>query len=164
MPSHIEDLARVDGLQTVALKGPDGTAELGTARPMTSTERLRSLRLAIYADVMRGIPPGPVRVAQYALVRPGQDPADRLARTQALVTRETWNVAMTTFDDTGMTDPATRPQLARLYAAIRHGELHGIVATSRTDFSTFHDIYEDALTDIRVRGGFLALVCDETTL
>ncbi|MEU0843930.1 hypothetical protein ABZ370_31260 [Streptomyces sp. NPDC005962] len=156
MPRSDEGLAPAADLQTAVPIG-------GTARRGSNAARLRSMRLAIYADVMRGITSPPVRVAEYALVRPGQDPADRLAQTRALVVRESWQMVMTTYDDTGMTDPATRPHLARLYAAIRRRELHGIVAASRTDITTFHDIYEDTLTRIRTCGGFLVLAHDETT-
>ncbi|MER5549537.1 hypothetical protein ABT072_45870 [Streptomyces sp. NPDC002589] len=106
----------------------------------------------------------PVRVGRYTLVEPGQDPACRLAETQAVVDRLSWQAPITTFDSTGMTDPAIRPQMARLYAAICRNEIHGIVAVSRTDISTFSCVYADTLTAIQARGGFLALARHETAI
>ncbi|GGV50411.1 hypothetical protein [Streptomyces spectabilis] len=105
-----------------------------------------------------------VRVGRYTLVDPGGDPADRLAETHTLVRRHGWQAPITTFDSTGMTDPAIRPQIARLYGAICRKEIDGIVAVSRIDISAFHSVYGDTLAAIRSRGGFLALVRSETTL
>lgn len=127
----------------------------------TQAVRLRSLRLETRSTVLRGLDT-PVRVARYALVRAGRDPADRLAQVSRLP--DGWEVALTTWDATGMTDPATRPQLARLLHAIRVGDLNGLIAPSRTDISAFPDIYEDTLRTIHACGGFLALVRDETEL
>ncbi|MEU5839761.1 hypothetical protein ABZ820_39770 [Streptomyces diacarni] len=120
------------------------------------------MRLSACMRVLNGLAPSQVRVARYALVRPGQDPAVRLAQAQAAILREDWQETTATFDDIA-TDPQIRPQFARLCGAIRRRELHGIVATSRTDISTFHGVYQDALEAVRVCGGFLALARDETT-
>ncbi|WP_145502615.1 hypothetical protein [Streptomyces sp. CFMR 7] len=100
-------------------------------------------------------------MARYALVRTGGDPADRLAQISHLPNG--WEAALSTWDATGTTDPATRPQLARLLHTIRAGDLNGITP-SRTDISSFPDIYEDTLRTIHACGGFLALVRDETEL
>ncbi|MGW1895408.1 hypothetical protein ACWCP6_34985 [Streptomyces sp. NPDC002004] len=142
------------------------TPHRSIARAQTSTIRLRALREAGRANVMRRLAAAatPVRVGRYALVETGRDASARLSQTQEVIVREGWTPVLATWDDTGMTDPTTRPQLARLYAAIRRGELHGIVAASRSDISTFHSIYEDTLTDLRALGAFLALARDETTL
>ncbi|MEU6349898.1 hypothetical protein ABZ896_11290 [Streptomyces sp. NPDC047072] len=105
-----------------------------------------------------------VRVGRYSLVVPRQDPADRLAETQAVVHRRRWTDAITTFDDTGAGDPALRPQMARLFAALDAGEIHGIVAVSQIDISPFPDIYADTLAVLRARGGFLALARSETSI
>ncbi|WP_326682033.1 hypothetical protein [Streptomyces sp. NBC_01237] len=133
-------------------------------RGRSSAAHLRALRETACSAVLRRLAGRPVLVARYALVAPGQDAADRLAQSMGVVTREGWVAVVAAYDDTGMTDPATRPHLARLCTAIRRGELHGIVAPSRTDISTFHSAYEDALDTIRTCGGFLALARDETTL
>lgn len=127
------------------------------------------LRLAREADIRRTVAGltvagTPVRVGRYALVESRQDPAARLAETQSVVHRHGWQAPITTYDSTGMTDPVARPQLARLCAEIRRGEIHGIVAASRMDISGFHSVYADALTIIRAYGGFLALARPETTV
>lgn len=105
-----------------------------------------------------------VRVGRYSLVEPHQDPADRLAETQAVTHRRRWATSITTFDDTEAGDPALRPQLARLFAALDAGEIHGIVAVSQVDISPFHDVYADTLTILRARRGFLALARNETSI
>ncbi|MFI1185881.1 hypothetical protein [Streptomyces californicus] len=127
----------------------------------TEAERLRSLRLETCSAVLRSLD-NPVRVARYALVRAGRDPADRLA--QVANHCDGWEVAITTWDTTEMTDPVTRPQFARLLHAMQAGTLHGVIAPSRTDISSFAGIYEDTLHTIRAVGGFLGLVRDETEL
>jgi hypothetical protein len=104
----------------------------------------------------------PVRVGQYTLIRPDQDPACRLTQTQNVVDWRRWEASVTTWDSTGMTDPALRPQLARLFTALCQGEIHGIVAASRSDISTFDEVYESTLAAIRARGGFLTLARSET--
>jgi hypothetical protein len=126
------------------------------------------LRTAREADVDRALERlaavgTPVRVGQYTLIEPNQDPASRLAQTQAVVARRKWEARVTTWDSTGMTDPALRPQMARLFTAIWDGQIHGIVAASRTDISTFDEVYESTLAAIRARGGFLTLARHETT-
>lgn len=105
-----------------------------------------------------------VRVARYTLVKSGQDPTDRLVETQGVINPRGWQTSITTFDSTDLTDPALRPQMARLVNAIRDGEIHGIVAVSRVDVSAFQDTYTDALAVIRAHGGFLALVRNESTI
>lgn len=105
-----------------------------------------------------------VRIGRYTLVKPGQDPADRLVQALAVVRRFGWQDTITTFDDTGVSDPAIRPQMARLYTELCRGEIHGIVAVSQVDVSTFHDVYADTLTLLRARDGFLALARSETSL
>ncbi|MEU3975165.1 hypothetical protein [Streptomyces bacillaris] len=105
-----------------------------------------------------------VRVGQYSLVKPLQDPANRLAEAQAVIHRCRWTTTITTFDDTEAGDPALRPQLARLFTALDAGEIHGIVAVSQTDISPFPDIYARTLTILRARRGFLALARNETSI
>ncbi|MFF8992500.1 hypothetical protein ACF09H_21695 [Streptomyces sp. NPDC014983] len=104
------------------------------------------------------------RVGCYSLVEPRQDPADRLAKAQAVVHRRRWTTSVTTFDSTGAGDPALRRQMARLFAALDAGEIHGIVAVSQVDISPFHDIYEHTLAVLRARSGFLALARSETSI
>lgn len=137
----------------------------GSGRPASRAARLRAMR---EADVDRALERlaaagKPVRVGQYTLIEPAQDPACRLTQTQSVVGRRRWEASVTTWDSTGMTDPALRPQLARLFTAICHGEIHGVVAASRTDISTFDEVYESTLAALRARGGFLALARSETT-
>ncbi|MFI1408907.1 hypothetical protein ACH4Y0_03065 [Streptomyces sp. NPDC020707] len=62
-----------------------------------------------------------------------------------------------------MTDPALRPQLARLFTAICHGEIHGTVAASQTNISALDEVYESALAASRARGGSLTLAHSKTT-
>jgi hypothetical protein len=143
---------------TSLLTGPD----LLAGKP-TSTAALRDLRRNACSTVLHNLAGHPFRVARYALIKPGQDPADRLSQSLSF-TGNGCQTMVTAWDDTGMTDPSTRPQLARLYDAIECGRVHGIVAPSRTDISNFNSVYEDALAAIRRRGGCLVLIRDETTL
>ncbi|HWU11132.1 MAG TPA: recombinase family protein [Streptomyces sp.] len=121
------------------------------------------LRRAQLETVLRGVA-GEKRVALYVLVGFRQDAAPRLASAQALATRRGWTVADRTFDVTGPTDPATRPQLARLLAAARRGEIHGILAASRVDISDNDREYEAMLEQIRTLGAGLALAREENVL
>ncbi|MFD4592975.1 hypothetical protein [Streptomyces rubiginosohelvolus] len=105
-----------------------------------------------------------VRVGQYSLVGPRQNPADRLADAQAVIHRRRWTTTITTFDDAEAGDPALRPQLARLFTALDAGEIHGIVAVHQTDISPFPDIYACTLTILRARRGFLALARNESSI
>ncbi|MFF7400658.1 hypothetical protein [Streptomyces murinus] len=105
-----------------------------------------------------------VRVARYSLVEPGQDPTVRLAQTQAVVCRRHWATSIVTFDRTGDGDPALRPQLGRLVAALDTGEIHGIVAVSRIDISPFDEHYARTLAVLCARRGFLALARSETSI
>ncbi|MEU1076227.1 MULTISPECIES: recombinase family protein [unclassified Streptomyces] len=121
------------------------------------------LRRAQLEWVLRGVA-GEKRIALYVLVGSRQDPAPRLADAQALATRRGWTVADRTFDVTGPTDPATRPQLARLLAAARRREIHGILAASRVDISDDDREYEAMLDQIRTLGAGLALAREENVL
>jgi hypothetical protein len=132
---------------------PSGTAAIARA--------LRSLREACFTAVTADIDE-PYRVALYVLVDPGGDPADRFAVAQAQAIRSGTEITHRLCDSTGMTDPFTRPGLARAYAAIRRGEIHGIVAASRTDISTFDQPYEQELRRLRAMAGFLLLAHNET--
>lgn len=109
----------------------------GSGRPAGRAARLRAMR---EADVDRALErlaaaDTPVRVGQYTLIEPDQDPACRLAQIQNAVGRRRWEARVTVWDSTGMTDPALRPQLAHLFTARCQGEIHGIVAASRTDLA-----------------------------
>jgi hypothetical protein len=106
----------------------------------------------------------PVRVGRYTLVGPHQNPADRLAQTRAVVLRHGWQDIVTAVDTTGMSDPAIRPQMARLCTALCRGEIDGIVAVSQVDVSAYPDVYAHTLATVRARGGFLALAHSETSL
>lgn len=130
-----------------------GTSEAG--------RRLRALRHEYLSAVTAGIE-APFRVALYVLVEPGGDPAHRLAMAQAQAARERWEITYRVCDSTGMTDPFTRPGLARARMAIRRREIDGIVAASRTDISPFDRLYEQELRRLRALPGFLALAHDET--
>lgn len=105
-----------------------------------------------------------VQVGRYSLVEPRQDPADCLAEAQAVIHRRHWTTAITTFDTTEVDAPALRPQLARLFAALDAGEIHGIVAVSQVDISPFPDTYAHTLSILRARRGFLALARSETSI
>ncbi|MFJ4741184.1 hypothetical protein [Streptomyces sp. NPDC088775] len=124
---------------------------------------LKVLRRTHLETALQGVA-GEKRFALYALVGPRQDPAPRLAAAQALATQRGWTVAERAVDLTGPTDPATRPQLARLLAAARRGEIHGIIAASRVDISNDDEEYEAMLARIRVAGAALALTREETAL
>ncbi|WP_434598491.1 hypothetical protein [Streptomyces sp. A5-4] len=54
--------------------------------------------------------------------------------------------------------------MARAYAALRHGEIHGLVAASRVDNSSCDATYEQELRRLRAVGGFLHLALDATRL
>ncbi|MFK0142689.1 hypothetical protein [Streptomyces murinus] len=132
----------------------------------TSAAELRAMR---EADLDRALARcartgAAVRVARYSLVEPGQDPTVRLAQTQVVVCRRHWTTAIVTFDRTGDGDPALRPQLGRLVAALDTGEIHGIVALSRVDISPFDESYARTLAVLRARRGFLALARSETSI
>lgn len=129
----------------------------------TTASRLGLLRRAQLETVLRGVA-GEKRIALYVLVGSRQDPAPRLASAQALATRQGWTVSDRTFDATGPTDPATRPQLARLLAAARRREIHGILAASRIDISDNDREYEAMLEHIRTLGAGLALAREENVL
>ncbi|MGW3930872.1 hypothetical protein ACWECC_22635 [Streptomyces microflavus] len=105
-----------------------------------------------------------VLVGRYSLVGPRQDPAGRLAEAQAVIHRRRWTTSITTFDTTEGHAQALRPQLARLFAALDAGEIHGIVAVSQADISPFPDTYAHTLTVLRARRGFLALARNETSI
>lgn len=128
-----------------------------------AASRLGLLRRAQLETVLRR-ESGEKRIALYVLVGSRQDPAPRLAAAQALATRLGWTVADRTFDVTGPTDPATRPQLARLLAAARRREIHGILAASRVDISDDDKEYEAMLEHIRTLGAGLALAREENVL
>lgn len=137
----------------------------GSSRPASHAARLRAMREADVARALERLAATDttVCVGQYTLIEPDQDPACRLTQTQNVVGRRRWEARVTTWDSTGMTDPALRPQLSRLFTAICDGEIHGIVAASRTDISTFDKVYESTLASIRARGGFLTLARSETS-
>ncbi|MFJ4880352.1 hypothetical protein ACIP93_34780 [Streptomyces sp. NPDC088745] len=128
-----------------------------------AASRLGLLRHAQLEKALRGVE-GEKRIALYVLVDSRQDPAPRLASAQALATRQGWTVADRTFDVTGPTNPATRPQLARLLAAARRQEIHGILAASRVDISDDDKEYEAMLEHIRTLGAGLALAREENIL
>ncbi len=132
-------------------------------RPRTVPSHLGGLRRTQLETVLQGVA-GETRVALYVLAGPRQDPAPRLATAQALATRHGWTVADRTFDDTGQTDPATRPQLARLLARARRREIHGILAASRVDISDNDREYEAMLDQILAAGATLALAREENVL
>ncbi|MEU7205493.1 hypothetical protein [Streptomyces sp. NPDC045470] len=135
---------------------------LAAARGHSGARRLWCLRQLQADAFLDGREPGSVRVAPYALIRPGQDPAARLAQARAVIVRAGWQAVTPAVDTTGPTDPATRPELERLFAAVARGELDGLVAASRTDISPYDAPYEAALRRLRDCGGFLALALDET--
>ncbi|MFB7597611.1 hypothetical protein [Streptomyces sp. NPDC056160] len=105
-----------------------------------------------------------IRVGRYALVGHSGDPAVRLLQTQTVINRMGWESPLATYDSTGMSDPLLRPELASLLGRIRRGEIHGIVAASPTDITTFRRSYLGFLDAVRACGGFLALLRDETAL
>ncbi|MCL7493067.1 hypothetical protein M8I34_16810 [Streptomyces sp. MCA2] len=94
-----------------------------------------------------------------------QDPALRLAVARGVALRAGWLLERApAVDITGMTDPFTRPQLARLLDALDRDRIDGIAAMSRTDFSDRNGDYEDVLRRIHARRGFLALATTETDI
>ncbi|MER0483219.1 hypothetical protein ABR737_33615 [Streptomyces sp. Edi2] len=132
-------------------------------RPQRSNAELQALRMARFASATSRTPRP--RVGIYALVNAGQDPAPRLAMARALVTQHDWLPDdAAAVDSTGMTDPATRPQLARLLAALARGDIDGMVAASKADFTHLNDYYEDVLHQVHACGGFLALATPETSI
>lgn len=139
------------------------TAAPALPRPRAAQSHLGALRRTQLETVLRDVA-GETRFALYVLVGPRQDPAPRLAAAQALATRHGWTVADRTFDLTGPTHPATRPQLARLLGAARRREIHGILAASRIDISDDDREYEAMLAQIRDAGAALALAREENVL
>jgi hypothetical protein len=130
-------------------------------RTHLSDAELQAMRLA-HLTAATNRTPRP-RVGIYTMVERGQDPAPRLAIVRALAVQHGWTQPETPHVDfTGMTDPATRPQLARLLTALEVGEIDGVAAASRTDFTHLGDFYEDFLHQIHARSGFLALASPET--
>ncbi|MFH8407596.1 hypothetical protein ACH4FX_22800 [Streptomyces sp. NPDC018019] len=123
---------------------------------------LRGLRETYFAEVTAGLT-RLLRVGLYVLVDDGQDPATRLATALGLATSMNWTIGLRTFDRTGPTDPATRPQLDRACSAVARGEINGLVIASRTDISPYDDHYEATLRRLRAHGGFLAPARPETT-
>lgn len=132
-------------------------------RPNTAAEHLSRQRRNQLDTALQGVQ-GEKRFGLYVLVTPRQDPAPRFAAAQALATQRGWTVVTRTFDLTGPTDPATRPQLARLLTAVRQREIHGVLAASRVDISDNDTEYEAMLLQLRVLGSGLALARDETDL
>ncbi|MDX3204770.1 hypothetical protein ABZZ79_22355 [Streptomyces sp. NPDC006458] len=126
-------------------------------------QRLSRFRRTQLEAALRDVQ-GEKRFGLYVLVNPQQDPAPRFAVVQALATRHEWTAAIRAVDFTGPTDPATRPQLARLLAALRQREIHGIVAASRVDISDDDQEYEAVLHQMRALHAGLALACRETVL
>ena len=133
-------------------------------QPSSAANRqLSSLRRVQLEAALRNVR-GEKRFGLYVLVNPEQDPAPRLAVVQAFATRRQWTVAIRAIDHTGPTDPAVRPQLARLLTALRQREIHGIVAASRIDISDDDREYEAMLHQMRALHAGLALACEETLL
>ncbi|MFI6528220.1 hypothetical protein [Streptomyces uncialis] len=123
---------------------------------------LRALRLSILRTLTHGI--DRPTVAPYVLVKDGRDPGDRLAAALAHAHRAGFTVADPLVDDAWQSDPAARHTLARGYAALRRGEIHGLIAVSQVDISPSHSVYEHELHRLRAAGGFLHLALDETQL
>ncbi|MGW4490423.1 recombinase family protein [Streptomyces sp. NPDC004376] len=136
---------------------------LAPSHPYVSLSHLAVLRRTQLETILQRVA-GEKRFALYVLVGPQQDPTPRLAAVQALATRRGWMVADRTFDRTGPTDPSTRPQLARLLAAARRQEIHGILAASRIDISDNNREYKTTLDQIRALGAGLALTREENVL
>ncbi|MFI0219103.1 hypothetical protein [Streptomyces lydicus] len=128
-----------------------------------ANQRLKILRRAQLEATLRGIQ-GESRFGLYVLANPRQDPAPRLAVVQALAIRHKWTTTIRAVDLTGPTDPATRPQLARLLAAMQQREIHGIIAASRVDISDDDQQYESMLHQLRALRAGLALAYEETVL
>ncbi|WP_432141136.1 hypothetical protein [Streptomyces sp. bgisy084] len=124
---------------------------------------LQAIREAALASAINRTPRP--RIGIYTMVQAHQDPAVRLAVARGLAVRNGWLLERApAVDFTGMTNPATRPQLARLLDALDRDDIDGIAATSRTDFSDLNGDYEDALQRIHARRGFLALASTETDI
>jgi hypothetical protein len=124
---------------------------------------LRALRRAQLQRAV-GRCAGEPRFAVYVLVPEHGDPAPRLADAHGFAARQGWAVAEWAVDVTGPTAPGTRPQLARLLAAARRGEIHGILAASRVDVSDDDREYEAVLRQLQSLGVGLALAREETGL
>ncbi|MFI2791083.1 recombinase family protein [Kitasatospora sp. NPDC018614] len=139
------------------------TAVPAAAHCDAAASRLGLLRRAQLETALRAAE-GERRFALYVQVGARQDPAARLATAQALATRHGWTVVDRAVDNTGQADPATRPQLARLLAAARRREIHGVLAASRDDISDDDGMYEAMLEQIRTLGAGLALASEENVL
>ncbi|GGX51780.1 hypothetical protein [Streptomyces noursei] len=133
------------------------------AHGLEGARRLRSLREGYLRSVIAEIGGRP-KIALYVLVKTGGDPAERLAMAQSHADREGFDVVHCLVDDTWMTEPSARPGLARAYAALRLGEIHGLVAASRVDVSSSDQLYEQEVRLLHGAGGFLALALDECRL
>ncbi|MFI7095393.1 hypothetical protein [Streptomyces lydicus] len=132
-------------------------------RPQKTNAELQAIREAGLAAAISRTPRP--RIGIYTMVQAHQDPAVRLAIARGVAVRTGWLVERApAVDFTGMTDPVTRPQLARLLDALDHDEIDGIAAMSRTDISDLNGDYEDVLQRIHARRGFLALATTETDI
>ncbi|WP_369228505.1 hypothetical protein AB5J52_48555 (plasmid) [Streptomyces sp. R39] len=128
--------------------------------PGRRNAELRALREAFRRTVVEDIT-GPVVAALYVLVRPGQDPAPRLAGARAAAGRAGYTVAEVLVEDAWTEDPALRPRLAYALTLMQQRGIHGLVAVSRTDISCHDGLYEAELRRLRGAGGFLYLAHDE---
>ncbi|MEU6290283.1 hypothetical protein [Streptomyces sp. NPDC046988] len=123
---------------------------------------LSALRLHILRSLTATISGRP-RVALYVLVKDSGSAADRRAIALAYAARAGFEVAETYVDE-WRASPAARFALARAYAALRRGEIDGLVAASRVDISSCDSVYEQELQRLRAADGFLALALDETRI
>ncbi|MFF7644089.1 hypothetical protein [Streptomyces canus] len=104
----------------------------------------------------------PAAIALYVLVRPEQDPAERLAVAHDAAARHGYTVVEVLVEDAWQTHPGLRPRLARAHALLRQELVHGLVAASRVDISCDDTLYESQLQRLHSAGGFLHLAHDET--
>ncbi|MEV6421709.1 hypothetical protein [Streptomyces sp. NPDC051662] len=136
------------------------------SRPVSAVERSRclsALRLRILRSLTTGIS-GPPRVALYVLVRDNSSATDRRAIALAHAGRAGFEVAETYVDDEWQSDPGAGFALGRAYAALRRGDIHGLVAASKVDISSCDSVYEQELHRLQAASGFLDLALDETRI
>lgn len=159
-PARVRQVRRQQGAEAA---GGSQTNDVQAPSRRTSADYLRALRRA-QLQRATSTHPDEMRVAVYVLVAEHGDPGPRLTAATAFAARQRWTVVDRAVDVTGPTDPALRPRFARLLAAARGGEIHGIVAVSRVDISDGDREYEVVLRRIQALGAGLALTREETFL
>lgn len=121
----------------------------------TTASGLERARLALLVAVTARLTRLP-QVALYVLVEPGGDACAPLEAARTAAHWRGWHVGSAFVEQTGMTDPLTRPVLCRVHEAIASRRVDGIMTATAGDISAFPGPYIDELSRLQAHGGFLA--------